>query len=933
MRWGRALLIIVIGLVTLIVVALALAPALLNLEQIKEQIVNRVEQQLHRNVELGQMRLEFFSGLGAGLDKLTIANPKGWQSPYFVKVDTLSIKVALLPLLSRKIEVSKIILNTGDIVVERDAQGRFNYDDLTAASAATTDTNAPAKPPPPGTPKTSEAPAGPARSPLLTDLLVSKLALNNINIKFIDHMAVAGETVTTAARQVNLDANNIGFNTPIEFGLSSAMLTDGEANVWINGRVGPIPDHGHIDLQQIPLQLTLKAKALPLAPVVPYLGDKPVLTAGELGADIAMQGTLGDALDIKGQLSLGNAVMPDATGQGPPTALPAVTLTQNITLNLAHALLTITEAQADLGALQSTIVGSVQQFDAPSPRLDLRLHTSKFAIADVIHQWPVLGPALPGTMEAQGNIVLQATVQGTPERLHITSQLDAQPLSMHLNDGTSLALSQVQFSQDAMLDMARSLITLTQANLALGFLQATAQGSIANVDSTPQLHLQVKTSNFDPAKVLSHLPMLADILPQPAEVQGDLQLQATLQGTPGNLHTDARVSARALSLKSGSFHGGEAAKGGMRMELTQMQTDLKGQFRTPPTVDVDINAKRFAFAQQAALAPAAAPSTGKTHPADRSAGSSTSRVPPLNVRGRIALAEGSITGTEFQHLKAEFSILNGLVKSQQTAHLFGGAYQGTLTANLAQTKPDYQLEMKLANIQAGEVANTFTSTPNVLFGRLNSDLTLGGKGIDWNDINTTLTGTGKLNLTNFKLTTLDVMPKLAKGLSAVSTIAGFTVPDDLSTRSFDQLKATIRVQDGKIRSDDLKLWGPDVQLLGKGLLGFDQSLAFDGTAVLLGKLAKSLGKRAAFLMDNEGRINIPLAIQGTVTQPRIALNEKYLTDLAQRALTHQVKEKAGKEVKKLLDQVLPGAKANDKPGDRPEPLKELNKTLKGLFNR
>jgi AsmA protein len=151
MRWGRTLLIIVIGLVALIVVALALAPALLNLEQIKERVVNRVEQQLHRNVELGQMRLEFFSGLGAGLDKLTIANPKGWQSPYFVKVDTLSIKVALLPLLSRKIEVSKIILNTGDIVVERDAQGRFNYDDLTAASATTTDTNAPAKPPPPGT--------------------------------------------------------------------------------------------------------------------------------------------------------------------------------------------------------------------------------------------------------------------------------------------------------------------------------------------------------------------------------------------------------------------------------------------------------------------------------------------------------------------------------------------------------------------------------------------------------------------------------------------------------------------------------------------------------------------------------------------------------------------------------------------------------------
>jgi uncharacterized protein YhdP len=218
--------------------------------------------------------------------------------------------------------------------------------------------------------------------------------------------------------------------------------------------------------------------------------------------------------------------------------------------------------------------------------------------------------------------------------------------------------------------------------------------------------------------------------------------------------------------------------------------------------------------------------------------------------------------------------------------------------------------MKLANIQAGDVANAFTSTPPIVFGQLNTELDFSGRGIDWNDINTTLTGTGKLHVTNFKLTTLDIMPKLATGLTVVSTIAGFTVPDDLSTRSFDQIKATLHVQDGNIRSDDLELWGPDVQLLGKGSVGLDRSLAFDGTAILMGKLATSLGQQATFLMDPEGRIHIPLMIEGTVTQPRMALNETYLTDLAQRALTQQIKEKGGKELEEAL-----------------------NKTLKGLFNR
>lgn len=782
MRWGRILLMIVIGLVALIILALALAPSLLNLEPIKEQIVNRVEQQINRDVELEQVRLEFFSGLGAGLDKLTIANPKGWQSPYFVKVDSLSVKVALRPLLNRRIEVSHIILKGGEIVVERDAQGRFNYDDLIAVDA---DSTTPTEPAQPGTPEASQAPDGP--SPL-AGLLVSKLALNHMDIKFMDRMVVAGETVITVVQRVDLEADNIGFNTPVAFHLSSALLRDGEPNLQISGQIGPVPDPVNIDLQHIPLQLALDTTGLPLAPVVPYLGDPPMLTDGILEANIAMQGTLGDTLHIQGQLALSKAVMPDATQPGQPVALPPVTLTHDVTINFASAHLTITEAQADIGALQTTIAGTVQPFDAPSPQLDLKLHTSNVAIADVINQWP----------------------------------------------------------------------------------------------------------------------MLTDNLPQPVEVQGDLQLQATLQGTPHQLHTDARVTAQTWSLKSGSFHGGEAAKGGMRIDLSQMQTRLQAQLNAadPPMLHIDLDAKNLAFDQQSASAPA--PSPGQTPPADPPA----SKVPPIHARGNITIAGGSITGIAFQNLKAAFSMIEGLVKSQQTVQLFDGTYQGTLSADLAQAKPDYQLTMKLANIQAGDVANAFTSTPNIVFGQLNTELDFSGKGIDWNDINTTLTGTGKLHVTNFKLTTLDIMPKLATGLTVVSTIAGFTVPDDLSTRSFDQIKATLHVQDGHIRSDDLELWGPDVQLLGKGSVGLDRSLAFDGTAILLGKLATSLGQQAKFLMDPEGRIHIPLMIEGTVIQPRMALNETYLTDLAQRALTQQMQEKGGKEVEDAL-----------------------NRALKGLFNR
>jgi hypothetical protein len=90
---------------------------------------------------------------------------------------------------------------------------------------------------------------------------------------------------------------------------------------------------------------------------------------------------------------------------------------------------------------------------------------------------------------------------------------------------------------------------------------------------------------------------------------------------------------------------------------------------------IDLDAKHLAFDQQSASAPA--PSPGQTPPADPPA----SKVPPVHARGNIAIAGGSITGIAFQNLKAAFSIIEGLVKSQQTVQLFDGTYQGTLSAD------------------------------------------------------------------------------------------------------------------------------------------------------------------------------------------------------------------------------------------------------------
>src|SRR2546428_8933723 len=89
-------------------------------------------------------------------------------------------------------------------------------------------------------------------------------------------------------------------------------------------------------------------------------------------------------------------------------------------------------------------------------------------------------------------------------------------------------------------------------------------------------------------------------------------------------------------------------------------------------------------------------------------------MPPLNLHGTATIAEGRIKHLPFQQLHADFSLHNGRLKSTQTCIMYGGTYQGELEADLGQASPDYTLDMKLAQGNAGRLVHELTSATNVL---------------------------------------------------------------------------------------------------------------------------------------------------------------------------------------------------------------------------
>lgn len=909
-RTGRKLLIILLALVVLVVIVLAILPSVISLEGFKRRIETQAEQALHRKVAIGQVRLQILTGLGAGLENLVVDNPPNWQKEHFVKVGTLSVKVAFLPLLQGHVDISRIILRDGDIFLERDAQGRMNYDDLVA-------------------PKTGGAPPAPTpqpsteRSPLGA-LLVSKVSLQNVNVSFIDRMAVAGQTVTTTARGIRADLNNIALNTPIDFDISTALLTDGERNVRLHGRVGPIPDSLAFD--QVPMDVTLKATALQLDRVVPYMGPDPALTAGRLGADAHLKGSMASGLELNGSVQIADARLPAAAGQGKPVTLPAVSLTNNLRVNLSQAVLQVNELRLDLPPLQATLKGSVRRFTT-TPEFDLELTTNEFATADVLAQLPMLAAATPAS-NLQARVKLQARATGTPERLHSTAQLDAQQVSLPMGDGTPMRIAQLGVVEDATLDLAKSTMQVAKLQVNLEPLQLTLNGTVKQLTSTPQVDMRLTSNQFDPGQVVAKFPRLAAALPESTAMQGKVKLQGSVTGTPGDLQADTQLVVDAFSLKSGALRDSSDAQQGLLLETsnTQVKANTRLAAGKRPDVRVDLQSQRLVFDQRGGAEQSAA---GKPAPkADKSPPTSPQPMaPPVNLHGKATIAEGSINGFQFRQLVADISLIEGLLKSTQSFQMFDGTYSGNLQANLAQPRPDYTVNAKLHDVSAGSLVNRMTSVKNVVLGVLDTDVKLSGQGFDRESIDKTLTGNAGVKISSLKLTTLDLMPKLTATLGAVSKIAGFSVPEGLAQRSFDTLNAALQFTEGKIHAENLKLSGQDLLVLAQGLIGLDQSLDLQGTAFLLDKLAAGFGKKAAFLRDKEGRIPVPFTLRGSLTKPIVTPNERALLDLAKKALLGQAGQKAGEELKKLLPPALSGATGPSTGEDKAQGIKELQNLL------
>ena len=111
-----------------VVAALVAVPFLLPLDTYRAPIERAASAALGREVHIrGSMGFTVYPQIGISLSDVSIANPQGARHPQMVEVESVVVGAKLMPLLSRRLEITEVVLQNPVIHLEVNRQGASNW--------------------------------------------------------------------------------------------------------------------------------------------------------------------------------------------------------------------------------------------------------------------------------------------------------------------------------------------------------------------------------------------------------------------------------------------------------------------------------------------------------------------------------------------------------------------------------------------------------------------------------------------------------------------------------------------------------------------------------------------------------------------------------------------------------------------------------------
>ncbi|MGZ8187764.1 MAG: AsmA family protein [Methylosarcina sp.] len=209
----KIILVLMIGLLLLGLSASAFLTLFIDPNDYKPQIIALVKEKTGRELQLpGDIDLSIFPWLGVSTGQIILNNTRDFSEHPFATIERSDIRVKLMPLLSRQIQVSQIVLKGLHVNLIKNKQGVVNWADLMPLAKAETE--------------------NPAANHQQTSERVSetetKFAIDEINVQQASldwDNQQNGKRIE--ARDLNLKAENVAFDQPAAIGMSFRIAKAG----------------------------------------------------------------------------------------------------------------------------------------------------------------------------------------------------------------------------------------------------------------------------------------------------------------------------------------------------------------------------------------------------------------------------------------------------------------------------------------------------------------------------------------------------------------------------------------------------------------------------------------------------------------------------------------------------------------------------------
>ena len=830
----RKLAIIVITLVVVIVALAVALPHLIDVNQYRGQIQAQLQERLNRPIQLGAMSLCIFP-LRVEVHDVIIGDDRSLGSKVpFAQVGQLNVSVALLPLLSKNIQVNSLELERVKIEIIRSAQGVWNFSTLGNNAAP------PAK-----------EPSRPSDASTSAGFSLAELKITDSQIAITDYQKHQARAVYD---HIDVTLKNYAPGKSFSLEATARLPGKGSQTVQLVGEGGPV---NNANMPSTPFKGNVKVNGVQLSGLQKFLNTEVLQ-----GTDAVISGSTELAnsngnLAASGSLKLENAVI-----HGVQVGYP-ISADFDITDDLNNDVLRVKQGSIKLGSTPLSITGMVNTHPTPSV-VDVNLSASNASTQEVARLAAAFGVAFSPNTKIAGQLTANLHAQGPTDHLALSGNINGRGLEVTGSD-----IPQPVKVPAIDLSMNPQQIQSNNFTVTSGATTLAAQMTLSHyTGNSPTVDATIRTVNGKVEELLGI-----------AKAYGVSAVEG-LSGT-GNLNLDMHATGPIKKAEAVNFSGSGALQNASlkmpsltrplqvrnanmqftqnSMNLTNMAASLGSTNATgnlsvanfkAPTLTFTLSADKINAVELEQITGGSEEKASPKKKAELSWGLVTSAdaAPTPSQPGLLQRATGSGTiavgsilyqQTELTNVRANVQINHGVIQlNPLISKLYGGQESGSIIIDMRPSPMTYAINLKLTGVDANKMLSSVSTVKDTLYGTLAASPNATFSTPPSGEIVQTLNGTLGLNLMNGKLTKIDLVSELAKiSKFSAGTAKGYT--------AISKMTGTFNVRNGAAQTNDLKAALEVGTLAGTGDINLvNQQLNMHVTAVLSKTYSQSVGGTA-----------------------------------------------------------------------------------------